>query len=227
MSRITKFAWLFTAIIMLSLTACGGGAAPSPTLDPAAVYTAAVETAYAQLTLTALVVTNTPEATPIPPTPTVGNTNTPLATGLPINTVAPLTALPTNTPFSLTPVGPTKELCDAMSFVADITVLDGTHMNPGQVFDKTWRVQNTGPCEWTANYLIAFGWGTPSDPTAWMGSTIWKSITSTTVKSGEIIDITLTLTAPSAAGDYTGVWRLQNDRGTKFGTPLTVVITVP
>ncbi len=36
-----------------------------------------------------------------------------------------------------------------MSFVADVTVPDDTHFSPGQTFDKTWRLQNAGDCEWS------------------------------------------------------------------------------
>jgi hypothetical protein len=227
MSRITKFAWLFTAAIMLSLTACGTGATPAPTIDPGAVYTAAVETAYSQLTLTALSVTNTPEATPILPTETLEVTNTPLATGVPINTAPALTALPTNTPFSLTPIAPTQQSCDNFLFIGDVTVPDGSHLNPDEVFDKTWKVQNTGPCSWNGDYLIGFGWGTPSDPVAWMGNKLSARLTSTSIKPGETVEITLTLHAPHTAGDYFAAFRLQNDRGAKFGIALTVVIKVP
>ncbi len=222
MSRLTKFAWLFTAVIMLSLTACGGGAAPTPTLDPAAVYTAAVETAYAQLTLTALAATNTPEPTSTPAAttiaPTQAPTNTPLITDTPL---AGLTPLPTNTPFSLTPIAPTQQSCDNFLFLGDVTIPDGSIMNPGEVFDKTWEVQNTGPCTWNKDYLLAFGWGEV------MSNTYWAYFTSVDVKPGEVIEITVRLTAPTSPGEYNGFWRLQNDRGTKFGIALTVVIKVP
>jgi hypothetical protein len=228
MSRITKFAWLFTAIVMLSLTACGGGTATTPTQDPAAVYTAAVETAYAQLTLTAMSATNTPEATALPPSPTqtLGNTNTPLATGVPLNTTVPLTALPTNTPFSLTPIVPTQQSCDTLLFISDITVPDGSVMNPGEVFDKTWEIQNTGPCAWNTNYYITYGYGEV------MGANVGDNynffhIFPTTVKVGDIVDVTITLKAPTTSGSYVGVWTMANDKGYYFGTLLTVSIKVP
>jgi hypothetical protein len=230
MSRITKFAWLFTAITMLSLTACGSGATTTPTQDPAAVYTAAVETAYAQLTLTAMSSTNTPEATPteaIPATQATAATNTPLPTGLPTNTlIAGLTALPTNTPFSLTPVAPTQETCDNLHFLGDVTIPDGTQMNPGEVFDKTWEIQNTGPCAWNTNYYVTYGYGDV------MGANVgdnynFFNIFSKVVNVGDVVDVTITLKAPQASGSYFGAWRMANDKGYYFGTILTVVIKVP
>jgi polar amino acid transport system substrate-binding protein len=45
---------------------------------------------------------------------------------------------------------------DGMEFVEDVTVPDGTEMQPGQNFDKVWRVKNTGTCEWTTAYKVTF-----------------------------------------------------------------------
>jgi polar amino acid transport system substrate-binding protein len=55
-----------------------------------------------------------------------------------------LQPLPTPTPLP----GPTATpppCYDGMEFVEDVTVPDGTEMQPGQNFDKVWRVKNTGP----------------------------------------------------------------------------------
>jgi len=213
MSKLRKISWLLLAAALLVLPACGGGGAASPTIDPGAVYTAAVETAYAQLTLTALAVTDTPA---VPETPT--ETLTPLATNTPLITSTPLG--PTSTPFSLTPIGPTQATCDNFLFIGDITVKDGTQMDPGAVFDKTWKIQNTGPCTWNLNYRIVPGWG------EMMNGPYLQKIPNA-VKPGEFLEITITLTAPSAPGTHFGAWRMQSDLGTNFGIALTVVINVP
>ena len=39
--------------------------------------------------------------------------------------------------------------CDWISFVADVTVPDGLPVAPGQILEKTWRLQNIGTCWWT------------------------------------------------------------------------------
>lgn len=220
MYRFTKFAWLLTAVIMLSLTACGGGATPTPTLDPAAVYTAAVETAYAQLTLTAQAATNTPQPTPTTAVElTQAPTNTPLITNTPLPGLTPLA---TNTPFSLTPVKPTQENCDALLFLGDVTIPDDSVMNPGEVFDKTWEIQNLGPCTWNTNYYITYGYGDV------MGKNYnFFNIFPTEVKPGEVVEVTITLTAPTESGTYKGFWTMANDKGYNFGTILTVVIKIP
>jgi Ig-like domain from next to BRCA1 gene len=220
MFRINKFAWLLTAVIMLGLTACGGGKAPTPTLDPAAVYTAAVETAYAQLTQTALSITDTPQPTPTPTTNlTQAPTNTPLITNTPLPGLTPLA---TNTPFSLTPIQPTQATCDNLLFLGDVTVPDGSEMNPGEVFDKTWSIQNLGPCTWNTNYHITYGYGDV------MGNNYnFFNIFTAEVKPGSTVEVTITLTAPKESGTYKGYWTMANDKNYNFGTILTVVIKVP
>jgi hypothetical protein len=99
-----------------------------------------------------------------------------------------------------------------------VTIPDGTVMTPGQAFTKTWRVQNNGTCTWTATYKIGFGYGNQMGGAA---TPIGK-----TVAPGQQAEISIVLTAPTTAGDYTSVWRLFNDSNTPFGTVLTAVIKV-
>jgi hypothetical protein len=211
MKRLAKSTWI--VLILLFVAACGGGAPASPTADAEAIYTAAVETAHAQLTLTAMAVTDMPLATPTSTaTPTVsGPTQTPLITNTP---------LVTNTPFSLTPIGPTQAPCDTLLFLGDVTIPDGTHFAPGEWFDKTWKVQNTGPCEWNAHYAVAYAYGDylEGDNDKLLG---------VTVKWGDIIEITVHLRAPSTDGEYLEAFRMVNDRDTFFGTWFFVKIVVP
>jgi len=79
-------------LVILTLTACGGGAAPAPTLDLTAVQNDALTQAWIVVTQTqAALPTNT--ATPIPPT------DTPFPTFPALPTVAPVVATvvpPTN-----------------------------------------------------------------------------------------------------------------------------------
>ncbi len=49
---------------------------------------------------------------------------------------------------------------------------------------------------------------------------------SATVGTGKQTNLSVDLTAPAIAGNYTGSWRLQNATGAYFGDILTVVITV-
>ena len=47
-----------------------------------------------------------------------------------------------------------------MHFVADVTVPDGTAFGPHEHFIKTWRIRNSGSCDWT-DYHVVFDNGEP------------------------------------------------------------------
>jgi photosystem II stability/assembly factor-like uncharacterized protein len=120
----------------------------------------------------------------------------------------PLTA--TSTPFdqpvpTIAPYG-----CNKASFVADITVPDGTFFSPGAAFTKTWRLKNTGSCGWTNSYKFIFYSGEQmSAPTS---INLPRNIA-----PGESVDLTVNMVAPASAGKYRGHWILSNASGALFG----------
>ncbi|MFN8461424.1 MAG: NBR1-Ig-like domain-containing protein [Anaerolineales bacterium] len=124
-------------------------------------------------------------------------------------TGTPPTSTPTNTPAPITPTVPASS-CDKVQFVADVTVPDGTLYAPGQTFTKTWRLKNVGSCAWTTSYQLAFfggeQMGAPASATFPRG-----------VEVGQTIDISVNMTAPSAAGSYRGNWMFKNASGALFG----------
>jgi hypothetical protein len=217
-------------------------------VDVNAINTAAYETAVAQIaaqqTQTALAApTNTP-----PPTntalslatagaPTAGtNVALPTAGSGALPTVS-FNITPNTTPLAgftpLAPSGPTASLgdsCHNNTFVADVTIPDGTVFNddagrggrPGDEFQKIWRVQNTGSCRWDEGYVLAYVGG---DQALQPHSVVFDSADDF-VDPGENADLGLTLTAPRTPGKYTATWRMQTDSGSYFGTFLTVSIEV-
>jgi hypothetical protein len=75
---------------------------------------------------------------------------------VPPPTLTPLPALtptltPNNPPPTIVPSG-----CDKATFVADVTVPDGTLFSPGTSFVKTWRLKNSGTCTWTTAYTLVW-----------------------------------------------------------------------
>ncbi|MEW5941776.1 MAG: NBR1-Ig-like domain-containing protein, partial [Chloroflexota bacterium] len=112
------------------------------------------------------------------------------------------------TPVPTTP-SPTSG-CDKAQFIADVTVPDGTTMNPGATFKKTWRLKNVGTCTWTTGYQLVFVSGEQ------MGAPSSNALT-TEVKPGQTVDLTLNMTAPSAGGTFRGNWKLKNTSGVQFG----------
>ncbi len=104
--------------------------------------------------------------------------------------------------------------CDSAQFIADVTVPDGTFINPGATFVKTWRLKNTGVCQWNTSYNIVFASGQK------MGgpdSVAFPKV----VLPGQTVDLTVTLTAPATPGSFRGFWQLRNGSGGLFGIGVT------
>lgn len=104
--------------------------------------------------------------------------------------------------------------CDWAQFVADVTVPDGTSFSAGTAFTKTWRLKNIGSCTWTTGYSLVFSSGEK------MGGPDSVPLTSN-VAPGQTVEISVNLTAPSAAGAYRGFWQLKNASGAVFGIGTT------
>ena len=124
----------------------------------------------------------------------------------------PTLYIPTATPVpaTKTPVPTAVSYCDWAAFVRDVTIPDGTLLNPGEVFTKTWRLKNIGTCTWTPEYDVVFYGGAQMSGTAMQIPGY--------VAPGQSIDVAVTFTAPSNAGHYTGYWLLRNQYGGLFGT---------
>ena len=229
---------LATAAIVLA--ACSGGGAPEPTVDVNAINTAAVATAMGQLsaqfTQTALaaptntsISTNTAQSLPTFALPTAG-AGTPVATGaLPtvsFNSTA-TTPLAGFTPLA-SPVAPAAttslgDSCNNNVFEGDVTIPDGSVLEPGQDFVKIWAVRNTGNCTWDEGYaLVYIGGSTPNlDPV-----NIEFTRGADFIAPGESADLDVKLTTPCIPGKYEGHWRMRSDTGFYFGTILSVYIEV-
>ncbi len=123
-------------------------------------------------------------------------TNTPTVTGTP--------PTPTKTPVPNTGA-------DRATFVADVTVPDGTTFGPNTPFIKTWRVKNTGKSTWTTAFKLVFVSGDPmSAPSELaLGSTVAPNTT---------VDLpSVNMTSPAVNGHYKGFWMLKNASGALFG----------
>ena len=215
MTLLTKLTWLLMAFILFGLAACGGG---TPTTDPSLAFTQIWQTVEVAQTQTALAASPTPSSTYTPAvSPTQKATNTPLLTN------TPLPGVPSATAFTIsTAVGSQSATCDNAVGVADVTYPDGSEVFAGAPFIKTWRVKNLGPCTWDQDYNLIFGWGGVG--TNW--NTTPPSYFTAVVLPGETIEISVTLTAPTTAGNYAASFRLQNKNDYNFGPVQTVVVTV-
>lgn len=111
------------------------------------------------------------------------------------------------------------DLVDDARFEADISIPDDTVIQAGKMFQKIWRIRNTGTTTWKNGYNLIFDKDNP------MTSVL--SVPVAQVSPGEIADITLNLTAPLSPGRYQSTWRLCNLQGQKFGHELYAIIRVP
>ncbi|GAB4481481.1 MAG: hypothetical protein OHK0031_03400 [Anaerolineales bacterium] len=241
------FAKFSLGLAALLISACSLGQTPAATPTPqdiSAVYTVAAETARAQLTEIASLSTPTlpPTATSAPtqapllqvtaeasptlslvleasPTPSGLTAASPtLAIGLPA-----LTAIPSVTPASQGGGTTSGPVCKNSAFIADVTIPDGTVLKPGDQFYKTWRMQNTGTCTWDDGFSF-LPWAGPAELTR--DSYRIKLDASKFVKSGDIIEITLLLQAPSKPGEYVAHYAWFDDVGKPFGGDFVVYIVV-
>ena len=101
-------------------------------------------------------------------------------------------------------------ICNAATFVADVTIPDGTYINPGASFTKTWTLKNTGTCAWNPSYGLVFVSGEQ------MGG-VSPTFLGRWVSPGQNVNVTVNFTAPTAGGTYRGYWKLQNATGAQFG----------
>jgi hypothetical protein len=127
----------------------------------------------------------------------------------PTVTGTPPTPTPTNTPGPVTVTVPPSS-CDRAQFVRDVTIPDGTVMAPGSTFTKTWRLKNVGACAWSTSYQLVYFSGEQ------MGAAASAAFPQN-VAVGQTVDISINMTAPSAAGSYRGFWMFKNASGALFG----------
>ena len=126
-------------------------------------------------------------------------TVTPTVTGTPPTPIAGATK--TATPNA----GP-----DRATFIADLSVPDGTKFGSSVSFRKTWRIRNTGTSTWGAGYKLVFVSGNQmSGPDA--------APLPSSIAPNATVDLSVDLISPANAGSYRGYWQLKNASGALFG----------
>jgi hypothetical protein len=216
---------LLTGVLLAS---CSGQATGEPTVDVNAVAASIAGTFVAGLTQTQAELPTSSATPTVSATPTMPlvdlSSLTPLATAtqifaLPLSTIF---LSPTATGTQYTPTVDPASLasgCNNLLLIGDVTIPAGTEMEPGQTFTKTWKVANTGTCDWVYLYRLVFLSG---DRMGGEASGLGKVI-----EPGKWTQLSVGLQAPSHPGTYTGYWRFGNQSGSVFGSTLTVSIVVP
>jgi hypothetical protein len=136
----------------------------------------------------------------------------------PTQAVTP-TSLPVTSP-DAGEVRPTPEpaCTNALWFLQDITIPDGTEVSPGEKLDKRWLVQNAGTCNWDERYQVRLVAG-PS-----MGIPQTQALFP--ARAGTEITLRMTFIAPDEPGTYRSAWQAYDPDGTPFGDPFFIEIVV-
>jgi Ig-like domain from next to BRCA1 gene len=185
-----------TVILGILLFSCGKNQpGQTPPLDPNAVRTEAVSTFASSLTETLAVL---PSASP-----TV--------------TVLPTFTRPAITVTAETPA--TANPCFNLLWIKDVTIPDGTHLRAGEVFTKTWLVQNIGGCAWRAGFTF-----NPVGGDRMRGNIVTLQ---EPIQTGSKREISVQLVVPSGQnGLIQSSWRMADTEGNYFGDTLSISILV-
>ena len=126
----------------------------------------------------------------------------------------------TATPLTTTPEPTaTTNPCFNLLYIDDVTIEDGTRMKAGEVFTKTWLVQNIGGCAWRPGFTFQHFGGDPM-----RGSTVTLT---EAIPTGAKRELSVELVVPSGInGIIESSWRMADDTGNFFGDTLTVQIVV-
>jgi HJR/Mrr/RecB family endonuclease len=129
------------------------------------------------------------------------------------------TAVPSRTSEPTETRIPTAHVSDcvlAASFQADVTIPDDSRIEVGQTFTKTWRIRNTGTCDWGPGYHLTYINGDR------MKGSISVDVPETA--PGESVDVSVVLVVPDSEGQYRGHWRLCVNETEFFGDEMYVQI---
>lgn len=170
--------------------------------------TPSAQTPVSQLVTIESLLSNTPTLSPAAE-PTQRPPNTPTPTSMPTPSATPQ---PTETA-----VVSLNLDCLMSAYVADVTVPDNSQFAKGAVFTKTWRIENSGTCDWPADTELAFVSGNN------IGAT--ESVAVGAVKTGQMQDVSVSMKAPNEDTALTSLWQLKSN-GQAFGTFFSAIIVV-
>lgn len=157
----------------------------------------AVRQSLAESTLNNAPVATTDSPTEVLPASTVAITSTQVAVSIP--------AAPLSKPMA--------------RFVRDVTFPDGTSVQPGSVFLKTWRIRNDGPHSWPDNVTLTCAGGDSL-------SAGDVALPVDSLSAGSEAEITLQLSAPERTGRHVAYFRMKTSEGIFFGQRLWADIRV-
>jgi next to BRCA1 gene 1 protein len=143
--------------------------------------------------------------------------------------IAPPEVTPTSTPkpqqtqltaptSEIAAPSPTPNCINDLKFFQDLSIADGTIIQPGAKVDKRWMVENTGSCDWDQNYSLRLVQGDALNLATTQALVPAKSNTNAIIQ--------LIFTAPDLPGEYISVWQAFDPAGVPFGEQIYLQIVV-
>jgi hypothetical protein len=134
---------------------------------------------------------------------------------------------PTKTPWP-TPTTP----CYRADYLRDVRIIDGTRFDPGDILFKTWRIKNSGTCDWQGDITMRFLGGDRLSGPAGLQAMFyragaqldprldeanWADLRLVRVSSGQEVDLVAFFRAPDQEGEYRSLWQLTGPKGQALG----------
>lgn len=96
-----------------------------------------------------------------------------------------------------------QEPQDMSEFIRDVTIPDGSIMQPGEKFTKIWAIRNAGNVTWKNRYLARMG---ACAGTALITSA--KRVKIPHTMPGQQVEIAVELRSPEVATTTTAIWKM-------------------
>ncbi len=135
-----------------------------------------------------------------------------------ITVETPALASPTEFQVSTATPIPFGSCTNGLTYLGDLTFPDRTKVLPGQPLEKSWKVRNSGQCDWGPEYRFR-----------WTGGTHLASQDEFALypaAAGSEAALVIPMIAPTAPGEYTSDWRAFSPLGVPFGDSLYIDIIV-
>lgn len=105
---------------------------------------------------------------------------------------------------------------NSLTFIEDLTIPDNSFVTYGSTIDKQWIVQNSGTCNWNAEYRLRHIGG------AALGAP--EEVALYPARAGTQATIQIIFTAPFTDGVYESAWQTFDPFGLAFGDPIYIRI---
>ena len=105
-----------------------------------------------------------------------------------------------------------------LRFLEDLTIPDGTEVNPGERITKRWLIRNDGSCNWDQSYSMQLISGLA------LGTAKIQQLYPARQNTKAILEIVFT--APDNTGRYNSWWQAFDSSGQRFGDPVYLEISV-